>query len=178
MSNQNNNEFLFHERQRFDAWWIWLILIGINVMTWYALWSQIYLKQPIGDNEMSDFGLILVASLLLAITLFMRLISLETSITNEGIDIRFFPLIFRKRHFSWNSIKHAHVRTYAPIREYGGWGLRYGWSGRGKAYNVSGNQGLQIEFMDGKKLLIGTKKPTELREVIQKMNLVYDAKRP
>jgi hypothetical protein len=38
--------------------------------------------------------------------------------------------------------------------EYGGWGIKYG--KMGKAYNVSGNRGVQLEFTDGKRLLIGS----------------------
>ena len=56
--------------------------------------------------------------------------------------------------------------------EYGGWGLRYGFFGKGRALNVSGNTGLQIEFNNGKRLLIGTNKPRELKEVLTKLNQI------
>ncbi len=35
-----------------------------------------------------------------------------------------------------------YARKYRPIREYGGWGIRYGWNGR--AYSTSGNEGVQL----------------------------------
>jgi hypothetical protein len=62
-----------------------------------------------------------------------------------------------------------YVRQYAALTEYGGWGLRFGLWGKGTAYNVSGNKGLQLEFHTNKKLLIGTKKPDELTEALNKM---------
>jgi hypothetical protein len=37
------------------------------------------------------------------------------------------------------------------------------------AYNISGDKGLQLEFTDNKKLLIGTNKPEELNEVLSKI---------
>jgi hypothetical protein len=41
--------------------------------------------------------------------------------------------------------------------------------GAGKALNVSGNMGLQIIFKDNTRLLIGTKKPETLKNVITKI---------
>ncbi len=51
------------------------------------------------------------------------------------------------------------------MKEYGGWGIRYGM--KGMAYNVSGNRGVQLEFETGKRLLIGSQRPEELVSQIQ-----------
>lgn len=64
-----------------------------------------------------------------------------------------------------DSIRHSEVRTYSPLKEYGGWGIRYG--SNGKAYNVSGNQGVQLEFRDGKRLLVGSQLPLELLNALR-----------
>jgi TATA-box binding protein (TBP) (component of TFIID and TFIIIB) len=50
------------------------------------------------------------------------------------------------------------------LLEYGGWGIKYG--RKGKAYNVSGNRGVQLVFKDGKQLLIGSQRAEELAEAI------------
>ncbi|MEO0075774.1 MAG: hypothetical protein ABIK31_06695 [candidate division WOR-3 bacterium] len=55
------------------------------------------------------------------------------------------------------------------MTEYGGWGLRLGLFGKGTAFSVSGNKGLQLEFTDNKKLLIGTNKLDELTETLKKI---------
>jgi hypothetical protein len=73
------------------------------------------------------------------------------------------------KYYPWNEISKSYVRQYFPIREYGGWGLRLGIFGKGKAYNISGDKGLQVEFSDNKKLLIGTNKPDELAETLDKI---------
>ena len=57
------------------------------------------------------------------------------------------------------------ARTYRPILEYGGWGIRYT-MGRGWAYNVSGNQGVQLELASGKRILIGSQRAEELARAI------------
>ena len=40
----------------------------------------------------------------------------------------------------WSEITKAEIRTYDPIGEYGGWGLRYSFNKKkGNAVNVSGD---------------------------------------
>ena len=63
-----------------------------------------------------------------------------------------------------STLKKYEVQTYRPIRDYGGWGIRYGRGG--KAYNVSGNRGVMLELSDGQKLLIGSQKPDDLANAI------------
>jgi len=58
------------------------------------------------------------------------------------------------------------LRGYSPISEYGGWGMRYSLSGKGRALNVSGRTGVQLVFKDGKKLLIGTQKADDIMQVL------------
>jgi hypothetical protein len=52
------------------------------------------------------------------------------------------------------------------IIEYGGWGIRKTFSGKGTAYNVKGKNGLQLVFKNGDRLLIGTQKAEELKETL------------
>jgi hypothetical protein len=62
------------------------------------------------------------------------------------------------------------------LGEYGGWGIKYGLVGAGKAYSVSGMQGLQLYLKDGSRLLIGTQKSQEIQEIINKLGLFYTNK--
>ena len=94
---------------------------------------------------------------------------LDTKISKEGIYVRFFPFHLKYKHYAWDKLTKSYVRQYSPISEYGGWGLRLGLFGEGKAYNVSGDKGLQLEFIDNKKLLIGTNKPKELTETLNQI---------
>lgn len=86
---------------------------------------------------------------------------LETRVDEAGITIRFFPFQRVYYYTKWEEIESASVRTYKPVMEYGGWGLRYSFR-NGKAYSVSGNKGLQLTLKSGKKFLIGTHKTEEL----------------
>ena len=53
----------------------------------------------------------------------------------------------------------------AIIAEYGGWGVRM--RRGGMAYNVSGDRGVQLELMDGKRILIGSQRAGELADAIR-----------
>ena len=93
----------------------------------------------------------------------MRLI---TRITEEGIYVRFIPFHFKEKFFPWETITASYVRTYSPLKEYGGWGIKYGFNGQGLVYNVAGNVGLQLQFKEGEAILIGTQKGEEIEQVL------------
>ena len=91
---------------------------------------------------------------------------LTTRITEEGIYVRFFPFHFKEKFFPWETITASYVRTYSPLKEYGGWGIKYGFNGQGIVYNVAGNVGLQLQFKEGDPILIGTQKGEEIKQVL------------
>lgn len=163
------NKVLFTERQRFKQWWLWLILIGINGLFLFGVFKQIIVRQQFGDNPMSNAGLLIATGLTIALTLLFINFRLDTTIKEDGIYVRFFPFHLKFKHYSWDSLEKSFVRQYSPLTEYGGWGLRLGLFGKGTAFNVSGDKGLQLEFTDNKKLLIGTNKPDELTEILNKI---------
>jgi hypothetical protein len=162
------DRILFNEQQRFKQWWLWLILLGINATLLFGLYNQLFSAGEFGDKPMDDSTLLIVSALTLAISVFFFCFRLDTRIDEEGIYVRFFPFHLSYRHYSWESISNAAVRQYNPISEYGGWGLRFGLFG--KAYNVSGNYGLQLIFPDRQKLLIGTSKPEKLKKALEKLD--------
>ncbi len=98
-----------------------------------------------------------------ALFIFSRL---KTKIDSIGVGITFQPFINKAKIFRWDEIEKAYVRKYNPLWEYGGWGIRYRWNSR--AYNTSGNIGLQLILKTGKKVLIGTLKPDDMELFLNK----------
>jgi hypothetical protein len=105
--------------------------------------------------------------------------SFATWINKEGVYIKEFPFLsfLKYKFFPWEIISKSHVRKYNPVWEYGGWGgKRYRWRimhGRiDVAYNVWGDMGLQLELINGKRVLIGTRKPVEMEDVLRKLNKI------
>ncbi len=157
---------LFSEKQKFNKWWAWVLFLGLTGLFVVGVIRQVFLEIPFGAVPMSNSGLFIVTLSMVAISSLILIFRLETLIKEDGIYVRFFPLQLSFKYINWTTIDQAFVRTYSPIGEYGGWGLRYGFTGKGKAYNVSGDIGLQLVFTNGKKLLIGTQKADELKEIL------------
>jgi hypothetical protein len=108
-------------------------------------------------------GLAVVVSLAVAVLLWIN--RLEIEVRPEGIAVRFCPFHRDWRRFSAQELSECYARRYRPLLEYGGWGIRYGWHGR--AYNMSGHEGVQLVFQDGRRLLIGSKQPRQLEAAIR-----------
>ena len=123
-----------------------------------------------GDSlfNWTNFSVIIPVFIIPALFYFLKL---KTKVEENGIYVRFIPFHLKEIFISWDQLDECYIRTYSPLGEYGGWGIKYGLGGAGKVYNVSGNQGLQLVFKDGSRLLIGTQKPEELQEVIKKIAL-------
>ncbi|MCB2221592.1 MAG: hypothetical protein KQI35_14445 [Bacteroidetes bacterium] len=168
---------LFREVQKYRQPWFWLIFIpvvaGTIIFFGLGLNQQVIHGEPFGNQPMSDTGLIIIASfsilLMVGLTLLFFRIKMITEIRSDGIYFRYPPMINREKQFRRNEIVRYEVRQYQPIKEYGGWGVRTGGRKAGKAYNVSGNLGLQLELTDGKKVLLGTQRKDAIRSAMEKM---------
>lgn len=155
---------VFEERQRFTQWWLWLIVIVMDAGYSFALGRHIFLQMQAGQEPQINTGMLIPVVIVFLITLLFILLRLDTIIDDAGIHVRFFPFHLSFRHYGWETISNCFVRKYKPLLEYGGWGIRG--TGKNKALNVKGDMGIQIEFFDGKRLLIGTSKFEEVSKVL------------
>lgn len=168
---------VFHEEQRFRQGWIWILillpLVTLLPIFGFGLYQQFVLERPFGNQPLSDAGLVAVSLAALGIPLLVVVLLwrsvLLTDVTSTELRAQLKPFHLRPRVFPLHEIESAEARRYSPIAEYGGWGLRMGWrAGSGWAYNVSGDEGVQLTFRDGKKLLIGSQRASELAAAISR----------
>lgn len=163
------NKTLFKEEQQFRQWWNLLIVIASSVsgiaFSIYALYQQVVLGKQVGNEPAPNAVLVVLIVFVLFFLWFYLRLKLEVWIDNHGIHYRFFPLIFKERIISFAEIKKYEIRKYSPLGDYGGWGIKKSirW---GRAYNVSGNTGLQLYLNNGKKVLFGTQKPQAMMYAI------------
>lgn len=164
-SRSGSSPSLYLETQYFRQVWLWALVLFIALLSLYGAFQQLILGIPFGNNPAPDGVMIVLAVIFgIGLPLFMYKTNLTTEIHSDGLYIRFFPF-----HLSFHRIAIREIRgfescTYSPIKDYGGWGIRYG--RKGKAYNVSGNRGVQFELSNGKHLLIGSRRPEELAETL------------
>lgn len=146
----------FKESQKFNQWWLWLLNLaifgGVAVNGW-STWN----------NGGGLVPAIIGPAVMALVMILLATLELRTVITDDGIEVKFWP--FGRQRIFKSEIKHAEVRKYMAIKEFGGWGYRIGPGG--KAYNMQGNHGLQLVFKNGERLMIGTQKPDELEAFIK-----------
>ncbi len=166
----SSSSLYFREEQQFRQRWIWLILIGVLLVTiipfGYGMIQQLIYSKPWGDRPMSDTGLLILGTLSIALAvgllyLFYKM-KLITEVREGEIYLRFFP--FTRKTIPFRDIENFEAVKYRPIADYGGWGIRFG--RKGKAYNVSGNRGVMLHLRGGQKFLIGSQRPEELHQAI------------
>lgn len=161
----------FSETQYFRRLWVFIALIALNGVFVFAIIQQVVLGKPFGSKPASDGVLIMIEMIPLLLLFFVFSIRLKTGITDKGIYYRFYPFQFTTTFIAWNEVRYVHMRTYNSFYEYGGWGIRVGSPRVGRAINTSQscNIGLQLQFMDGRLLLIGTRKPSAIKMIVEKM---------
>lgn len=159
---------VFQETQKFNQWPMRVISLGLTAFLLFSLYQWFVANDAVGNVPPDDSIGQLVVVLVLALTLLLFfLLQLKTEIDERGIHYKFLPFHFNNKTVPWGDIKECYVRTYSPIMEYGGWGYRITIK-NGKAFNVSGNKGIQLVLKSGKKILIGTQKESEATVVIDR----------
>ncbi|MHA1209098.1 MAG: DUF6141 family protein [Candidatus Freyarchaeota archaeon] len=163
---------IFREVQRFRQPWLWALLFFdsalIAAIFLSGVYTQLVLGQPWGDNPMSNETLLVMGGVLIFMSVALPLLfyyaKLVVEVRSDGVHICFFPFV--RRMIPFEEVKAFTPRVYNPLLEYGGWGIR--WSPkRGWAYNVSGNRGVLLELVNGKRLMIGSQHPETLAEAIR-----------
>jgi hypothetical protein len=160
---------VFKEQQRFTQTWL-IVLLAISVIVPIVIIINEYLDE---NTTMSSNEFILTLGGILVSVTFIFFFQLKTRIDEFGIHYQFFPFHLSMKTIHWKEINTATVRTYDPIGEFGGWGIKGGlfWDkSKGKCINISGDIGIQLIFKDGKKLLIGTQKKEEATQVLKTYN--------
>ncbi|MFH1650979.1 MAG: DUF6141 family protein [Chloroflexota bacterium] len=157
----------YREVQHFRQPWLWGLILGIALVGIWSFVQQIMLGRPFGNNPAGDLELIIITVLVSLVMpyVFYRM-NLTTEVRADGIYYRFFPLHLSFQRIALEDIIASEAVTYRPLREYGGWGIRYGRGG--KAYNVSGNRGVRLELSRGSHLLFGSRRPEEFAEAVRK----------
>lgn len=150
---------IFTEKQRFNQWWVWLLIIFTLGVPFIVFFQLITSGAAIADNLAIIFSLIIP----IACIYLIYITQLKTEITRESISFQFVPFV--KRSYFLSEIQSVKVINYGFV---GGWGIRFT-TKYGTVYNIKGNKGLYVHLKDGKTFIIGTQKPEELEKVIEQL---------
>ncbi|MFN5324095.1 MAG: hypothetical protein ACK5C5_04180 [Bacteroidota bacterium] len=123
-----------------------------------------------GDVSISMLHLAICTIVCILLALLFSMVRLELTITTDAIQYRLFPFQIRIRTILFNQLAEYRVRKYAPLLEYGGWGLR--WGASGSAVTVKGRMGIQLVFKNGKRLLIGTSDAASASRILSQRQFI------
>jgi len=168
INEQDHATLLFREVQQFRQPWIWMVLIVTSLSAIWAAASPFFLDSDWQAHWILHIILILFGLIFgLGLPLVFYVTKLVTEIRSDGLVISFYPLLFSQIKIPFKNIHSCLAVKYKPLSEYGGWGVRLG--AKGTAYNVSGDRGVQIELVNGAKILIGSGKSESLAAAINSM---------
>ena len=165
-----NQQIHYKEVQRPNQIWIWAIVLGIAILMWIGFIRQVVMGIPFGSHPGSDMEVIILWIIFgIAFPIVMLgWLRLITEVRDDGVYVRFVPFHLTPRVFLYKDITHYESLNYRPLRRFGGWGIRWNFSGE-KAYSISGKQGVLME-VNGDKVLIGSREPKRLVEVMDRVS--------
>ena len=167
MSQAPEPNVYFKEVQRMTFWWVWALVLAGAAFAWWTFLQGIVLHHPVGDHPPNETGYWMILIIVgIGMPLFLYSLKMTTTVTRDGLRVRYWPLITRTVFMS--EIKTFAACQYHPIRDYGGWGIRWGF-GRGMAYSMSGHDGVQLELHNGRKVLIGSQQATDLQAALRRV---------
>jgi hypothetical protein len=161
-----SDNILFHEVQQFSkTGWFTALVLGsaVTAIAGFLLW----LNSPVDKAAIPCLALGIGVAAALAIVILALCSKLTVDVKRSGLYIQYFPFHLSPKRIPLENVIRLEIKTYRPLRDYGGYGIRYG--AAGKAYNVSGNRGVDLKFTAGKNLLIGSQRSEELAEALKKL---------
>ena len=156
----SKNKVIFREEQQSRQPWLWffviLILVGDFVAAGFLITNKelfvtVLIFLPIGP----------------LIFLLFIILKLITEVRSDGIYLRFYPLSTFKVPLE-DLIDHKAVK-YSPIKDYGGWGYKTNLLKKGKAFSMSGNEGVRLDYSNGKHIMIGSQQSKKLEKAISEL---------
>ena len=144
-------KYLFEENQKFTQWWLWVILLSFPIISF----------GPFDENAV-NINYVLIGFF---IPFLFYLFELRLKVSAEGLHYQFFPFHLKSHIIKLEDIEKFKAMEYSPLKEYGGWGIKYGF--KGKAYNVSGNNGVKIFLNNGTNIMFGSQKHLELAKALK-----------
>lgn len=156
----------FTEKQSFGKRWWWILLLPLvigGIVSWVAL---------VKENPVIWKGVFPLFITVIPILMLWRM-NMHSLITEEGVGIKFTPFQRNWKWYKWSDVELARVVTYSPLTDYGGWGIRKGWRKSKVAYNVWGDEGLELTFHDGNVVMIGTSEPERMSTYLQYLKRKY-----
>ena len=151
---------LLTQHQRPSGWALWIALVAAGVVA--VVFASILLFPP--RPTPWPVGLLLCAGLAFIVTLVL-VPRLTVVVTSQELIVRLVP--FWGTRIPVDEIAEARVDEFRPIREFGGWGIRWLLRDSSTCYTVAGTRGVRIVTTRNRKYLVGSPDADALLRAIE-----------
>ncbi len=149
--------------------WVMFFVAALAALMWYTLVMQVFMGQPVGTSPGPDWMVILFWLLFgIFFPLAFYFLQMEVVVDPQAVRIRYRPFV--DRTIPLVEISDCGARTYNPVREYGGWGIR-GMMGSKRAYTTTGTEGVELMLRDGEQIMIGSQHAELLAKAINDLRV-------
>ncbi len=164
----NDESIRYREVQYFNQMWLRILVILPAAIILSSFVFTLTHDSPIGNmGTVQDdwINWLFVFFITFSLPIIFYSCHLVVEVHPTELLFRFYPFHIRWHSIKWAEMQSAEARIYRPIREYGGWGIRYG--RYGKAYNISGNQGVLVTLLNGNTVLFGSQYMNDFEAAIK-----------
>jgi hypothetical protein len=168
-----SDDAAFREVQRFRQDWLWALLIVGSVPAAVLATTAIVAEDGLTGSLPT---LLIVQALVFGPLVAFHRAALVTEVRNDGLYLKLFPLHLSARRVPCEAIERIEAREVDAFGEFGGVGIRYGFtlSRRGlavdgpKGYVVQGGDAVELQRREARPLVVTTRRPTELVAAIER----------
>ena len=153
-----STEPVFREEQRLSPLVIGATLPVVILVAIVAVYAAI----AEGSAQDAITGILVAVLPIIFILSLYVWFKLQTVVTAHEIGVG-FP-IFAKKRINLSNIRTSEVTSYHALRDFGGWGLRFG--AKGTMFNARGDRAVRLVLEDGAVIFIGSQRPEQLLEAI------------
>jgi len=146
--------------------WVWVLISALAVGAWIGFGGYLVTGRGLGPNPPPPWmAAILLGIFGVGMPSLMWSFRLVVEVGDQELRWWFRPFV--KKSVPLTEIESVEACSYRPIRDYLGWGIRYG-LGNGWAYTVGGNRGVRLRLTSGKRILLGSRDPETLAAHIER----------
>lgn len=107
--------------------------------------------------------------ILMGVMFLLFSIKLHWELSDTHFSFTYKPFVWKPKNIPMYEITHIELCKINPLRDFGGWGLRYS-KKYGKAYTTEGNWVLRLHLKSNKMLNFTATKSTELEQLLETLS--------
>lgn len=104
--------------------------------------------------------------LIVIVVIAMMTLRMTTSIGDRTLTVSYGWIPVLEKTILLSDIQEVQVCSYHPLKQFGGWGWRYGRDGT-HALTAKGTQGVCFRLQDGRKFVVGSSKSRKLADTVR-----------